>query len=110
LADGQDAIALLEAAFPGGSITGAPKRRAMEIIAELEQSRRGVYCGSLGWISDAGEMNTNIAIRTAVLHDDRMVFWAGGGIVADSRWEAEYQECLTKAAPFFDLIRRCAAG
>lgn len=109
LADGQDAIALLEAAFPGGSITGAPKRRAMEIIAELEQSRRGVYCGSLGWISDAGDMNTNIAIRTAVLHDDRMVFWAGGGIVADSRWEAEYQECLTKAAPFFDLIRRCAA-
>jgi len=109
LAAGKDAVALLEAAFPGGSITGAPKRRAMEIIAELEQSRRGVYCGSLGWMSDAGDMDTNIAIRTAVQHDDHMVFWAGGGIVADSRWEAEYQECLTKALPFFELLRRCAA-
>ncbi len=107
LAADRDAVDLLEAAFPGGSITGAPKRRAMEIIAELEGCRRGVYCGSLGWISDAGDMDTNIAIRTAVQHDDRMVFWAGGGIVSDSRWEAEYQECLTKATPFFELLRRC---
>ena len=104
----QDAVALLEAAFPGGSITGAPKRRAMEIIAELEGCRRGAYCGSMGWISDAGDMDTNIAIRTAVQRDDHMVFWAGGGIVSDSRWDAEYQECQTKATPFFELLRRCA--
>lgn len=110
LVDGQDALSLLNAAFPGGSITGAPKRRAMEIIAELERTRRGVYCGSIGWISDAGDMDTNIAIRTAVHHDDCMVFWAGGGIVADSRWDVEYQECLTKALPFFELLRRFAQG
>ena len=107
LAADHDAIALLEATFPGGSITGAPKRRAMEIIAELEGQRRGVYCGSIGWISDAGDMDANIAIRTAVQQNDHMAFWAGGGIVADSQWDVEYQECLTKAAPFFDLLRRC---
>lgn len=100
-----DVLALLEAAFPGGSITGAPKRRAMEIIAALEGQRRGVYCGSIGWINDAGDMDSNIAIRTAVCAQGQIHFWAGGGIVADSDWQREYQECLTKAAPFFELLR-----
>ncbi len=75
---------LLRAAFPGGSITGAPKLRAMEIIAELEPSRRGVYCGSIGYWSVTGELDTSIAIRTAVARDGRIYFSAGGGIVADS--------------------------
>jgi para-aminobenzoate synthetase component I len=100
-----DVLTLLEAAFPGGSITGAPKRRAMEIIAALEGHRRGVYCGSIGWINDAGDMDSNIAIRTAVCAQGQIHAWAGGGIVADSDWQMEYQECLTKAAPFFDLLR-----
>ena len=96
LAPGYDAFDLLRAAFPGGSITGAPKLRAMEIIAELEPSRRGVYCGSLGYWSTTGEMDTSIAIRTAVVRDGRIYFSAGGGIVADSDPEQEYRETLDK--------------
>ena len=84
LAPGADALDLLRAAFPGGSITGAPKLRAMEIIAELEPSRRGVYCGSIGYWSVTGELDTSIAIRTAVARNGRVYFNAGGGIVADS--------------------------
>lgn len=98
LAPGQDALALLRAAFPGGSITGAPKLRAMEIIEQLEPHRRGVYCGAIGWLGFNGDMDVNIAIRTLVESDGVMRFWAGGGIVADSRVDAEYQECLDKAA------------
>ena len=84
LGAGADAVDLLRAAFPGGSITGAPKLRAMEVIAELEPSRRGVYCGSIGYWSVTGELDTSIAIRTAVVQDGRVYFSAGGGIVADS--------------------------
>ena len=97
LEPGRDALDLLRVAFPGGSITGAPKVRAMEIIAELEPTRRGVYCGSLGYLSPTGEMDTSIAIRTAVVRDRDVYFQAGGGIVADSEPEAEYRETLDKA-------------
>ena len=101
---GEDAVGLLAAAFPGGSITGAPKRRAMEIIDELEILPRGLYCGTIGWIGYDGNMDTNIAIRTLQLAHGRLRYWAGGGIVADSHWEGEYQESLDKAAPFFELF------
>jgi para-aminobenzoate synthetase component 1 len=92
-----DAIDLLRAAFPGGSITGAPKVRAMEIIAELEPSRRGVYCGSIGYLSTSGAMDTSIVIRTYLALRGRVYFQAGGGIVADSDPELEYRETLDKA-------------
>ncbi|MGH7631881.1 MAG: aminodeoxychorismate synthase component I [Gemmatimonadales bacterium] len=92
-----DAVALVRASFPGGSITGAPKVRAMEIIAELEPTRRGVYCGSIGYLGTNGEMDTSIAIRTCVASGDRVYFQAGGGIVADSDPEQEYRETLDKA-------------
>jgi len=104
LGPGYDAFDLLRAAFPGGSITGAPKLRAMEIIAELEPSRRGVYCGSLGYWSTTGEMDTSIAIRTAVVRDGRLYFSAGGGIVADSDPEQEYQETLDKVRSIIDAL------
>jgi para-aminobenzoate synthetase component 1 len=94
---GKDAVDLLKATFPGGSITGAPKVRAMEIIAELEPTRRGVYCGSLGYLGTTGAMDTSIAIRTAVVRNGVVYFQAGGGIVADSEPEAEYRETLDKA-------------
>ena len=91
------AIELLRAAFPGGSITGAPKVRAMEIIAELEPTRRGVYCGSIGYLSTTGAMDTSIVIRTYSALRGRVYFQAGGGIVADSDPELEYRETLDKA-------------
>ena len=84
LEEGRTAADLLRAAFPGGSITGAPKVRAMEILAELEPVARGVYCGAIGWLSVTGAMDTSIAIRTVTLQDGRATFHAGGGIVADS--------------------------
>jgi para-aminobenzoate synthetase component I len=98
LAPDCDAIDLLRAAFPGGSITGAPKLRAMQIIEELESHRRGVYCGAIGWLGFNGDMDSNIAIRTLVSAQDELHFWAGGGIVADSQVDAELQECFDKAA------------
>src|SRR4029077_14408782 len=84
LEPGIDPLDLLRAAFPGGSITGAPKLRAMEIIAELEPSQRGIYCGSIGYWSVTGELDTSIAIRTATVRNGRVYFSAGGGIVAGS--------------------------
>ncbi len=104
LALGQDAVTLLRAAFPGGSITGAPKLRAMQIIEALEPHRRGVYCGAIGYLGYNGDMDTNIAIRTLVWSNDSLRFWAGGGIVADSDAAAEYQECLDKAAAVIELL------
>lgn len=104
LAPGRHALDLLRACFPGGSITGAPKRRAMEIIEELEPHRRGLYCGAIGYIGFDGAMDTNIAIRTLVHAGGELRFWAGGGIVHDSDAESEYQETLDKAAPFFKLL------
>jgi len=100
LRDGEDAMSLLRACFPGGSITGAPKIRAMEIIEELEPARRGIYCGSIGYVGFNGDMDTSIVIRTLVRRGDRAHYWVGGGIVADSDPDEEYQECLDKAQAF----------
>jgi para-aminobenzoate synthetase component I len=105
LAAGRTALDLLRAAFPGGSITGAPKRRAMEIIEELEPHRRGVYCGAIGYLGFDGAMDTNIAIRTLIHSDGVVRCWAGGGIVADSDPESEYRETYDKAAPLLDLLQ-----
>ena len=101
---GTDAADLLAATFPGGSITGAPKVRAMEIIAELEPSRRGVYCGSIGYWSCTGALDTSIVIRTLVAAGGRLYFSAGGGIVADSDPEQEYQETLHKARALLTAV------
>jgi para-aminobenzoate synthetase component I len=105
LAPGEDALSLLRAAFPGGSITGAPKVRAMEIIAELEPSERGVYCGAIGYWSLTGALDCSIAIRTAVARAGRVYFNAGGGIVADSEPEQEFRETLDKARGIIDALR-----
>jgi len=112
LAPGRDAIDALEALFPCGSITGAPKIRAMEIINELETDARGAYTGSLGWLAPNGDAAFNVLIRTLVVQDDRedAVFGVGSGIVHDSMPTAEWEECqvkslfLTRARPWFDLI------
>ncbi|MES9967272.1 MAG: aminodeoxychorismate synthase component I [Sedimenticola sp.] len=101
----KSALDLLRGAFPGGSITGAPKLRAMEIIEELEPGRRGVYCGAIGYIGYDGAMDTNIAIRTLVHSDGRVSYSAGGGIVADSDCGAEYQETFDKARAVLDLLQ-----
>ena len=97
LRPGLGPVDLLRASWPGGSITGAPKVRAMEIIAELEPTRRSVYTGSLGYFSFSGAMDTSIAIRTFILKGERAYFQVGGGIVADSVPEREYDETLDKA-------------
>ncbi len=93
-----DHVAALRACFPGGSITGAPKKRAREIIAELEPEPRGIYTGAMGWLGFNGESQFNIAIRTAVFANERAHFHVGAGIVADSNPEREWQETLDKAA------------
>ncbi|NQT19349.1 MAG: aminodeoxychorismate synthase component I [Planctomycetes bacterium] len=101
---GKDIIDLLKATFPGGSITGAPKIRAMEIIDELEPTRRGVYTGAIGYISFDGTADFNIAIRTILMKGQRVLFQVGGGIVADSDPAAEYDETLVKAEALFDAL------
>jgi para-aminobenzoate synthetase component 1 len=105
LRPGLGPIDLLRAAFPGGSVTGAPKVRAMEIIAELEPTARGPYCGSLGYIGFDGGMDTNILIRTFTIGRGWMQFPVGGGIVADSTPEAEYEETLHKAEGLLRALR-----
>jgi para-aminobenzoate synthetase component 1 len=104
LAKNQHAVDLLRSCFPGGSITGAPKIRAMEIIEELEPNRRGIYCGSIGYIGFDGNMDTNIAIRTLVHSHGTIRFWAGGGIVNDSVMTEEYQESFDKAAAMLQVL------
>ena len=99
-----DAIGLLRATSPGGSITGAPKIRAMQIIDELESVQRGVYCGSIGYLGLDGNMTMNIAIRTMILDHGRLHIHAGGAIVADSDPEEEYDETLAKAAGMFRAL------
>lgn len=99
-------IDALRAAFPGGSITGAPKVRAMQIIEELEPHRRSVYCGAIGYISQHGHMDTNIAIRTLVVANQQIYCWAGGGIVADSQGEAEYQETYDKVGKILPVLQQ----
>lgn len=99
---------VLDACFPGGSITGAPKQRAMEIIAELETVRRSVYCGAIGYINADGQMNTSIAIRTLVADGRHMHCWGGSGIVADSNIDDEYQECEDKVRVFMRALEKLA--
>ena len=106
----RDALDLLRGCFPGGSITGAPKLRAMQIIEELEPHRRGVYCGAIGYAGYDGGMDLNIAIRTLVHSRGTIRFWAGGGIVADSRLEDEYQETFDKAAAMLKLLQQASAA
>ncbi|MGK2960089.1 MAG: aminodeoxychorismate synthase component 1 [Candidatus Malihini olakiniferum] len=98
---------LLRACFPGGSITGAPKIRAMEIIEELEPHRRNAYCGSIGYISVCGTMDTSITIRTLIADQDHLYCWAGGGIVADSQEQAEYQETFDKLGRILPQLKQC---
>jgi para-aminobenzoate synthetase component I len=105
LAANKTAVDMLRDCFPGGSITGAPKLRAMQIIEELEPHRRGIYCGAIGYISFDGNIDTNIAIRTAVIVKKHLIFYAGGGIVADSDASKEYAETLDKASSLTTIIK-----
>lgn len=106
LAEGRDALHVLRDCFPGGSVTGAPKQRAMQIIAQLEPHRRGIYCGAIGYVGFDGNMDSNIVIRTLVYSGGEVRCWAGGGIVADSDERAEYQETLDKASAMLKLLRQ----
>jgi para-aminobenzoate synthetase component 1 len=106
LAEGRDALDVLRDCFPGGSVTGAPKQRAMQIIEQLEPHHRGIYCGAIGYAGFDGNMDTNIVIRTLVYSGNEIRCWAGGGIVADSEVAAEYQETLDKAAGMLRLLRQ----
>ncbi len=108
LAPGIDDAALLAATFPPASITGAPKQRALEVIAELERLPREVYCGAVGMASPAAGTELNVAIRTLEFHRDRVWFGVGGGITVDSDADAEWAECRTKAAPLLALLEDCA--
>jgi para-aminobenzoate synthetase component 1 len=107
LSSGVGPIDVIRAVFPGGSITGAPKIRAMEIIDELEPSRRSVYTGAVGYLSLGGMAAFNIAIRTMLVEGDRVTYQVGGGIVADSDPEAEYLETLDKARGMARAIEEC---
>ncbi|TET40712.1 MAG: aminodeoxychorismate synthase, component I [Dehalococcoidia bacterium] len=104
LREDKNRIDLLKATFPGGSISGAPKVRAMEIIDELEPTRRSLYTGSIGYLSFSGEMDLNIVIRTFIIKDGKAYFQVGGGIVYDSDPEAEYQETLDKARAMIEAL------
>jgi anthranilate synthase component 1 len=97
LREGVSPVEALRAVFPGGTITGCPKVRCMQIIAELEDSPRGPYTGSLGYLNHDGSGDFNILIRTMSLHGDELTFRAGAGIVADSRPERELEEVRAKA-------------
>ncbi len=101
LAQNRDALDALAAGFPAGTVSGAPKVRAMQIIDELEKEKRGIYAGCVGYFSAAGEMDTCIVLRTALVKDGRMYVQAGAGIVADSDPAAEQQECVNKAKALF---------
>lgn len=106
LAEGRDALDVLRGCFPGGSVTGAPKLRAMQIIEQLEPHRRGIYCGAIGYVGFDGNMDSNIVIRTLVYANNEVRCWAGGGIVADSEMTAEYQETLDKASAMLTLLHQ----
>ncbi len=104
LREGKNGIDLLKATFPGGSITGAPKVRSMEIIDELEPTKRSVYTGSIGYLSFNGDLDLNIAIRTFLIKEGKAYFQVGGAVVYDSNLEAEYQETLDKGRALVDAL------
>ncbi len=110
LSSGKDAFDVLKATFPAGTLSGAPKVRAMEIIDELEPSRRGPYGGAVGYFSFTGNMDFCITIRTMMIKDGRIFIQAGAGIVADSDPDAEHQECLNKAMGMMQAIRMAESG
>ena len=110
LDDGRDAFDVLKAAFPAGTLTGAPKIRAMEIIDELEPVRRGPYGGAVGYFSFSGNMDFCITIRTMLLKNGKMYIQAGAGIVADSDPQAEYQETENKAAAMRRAVELAVSG
>jgi anthranilate synthase component I len=107
---GADAIDVLRASFPAGTVSGAPKVRAMEIIEELEPTRRGPYAGAVGYLSYSGMLDTCITIRTIVMKDRTAYVQAGAGIVADSVPEREYQETLSKARALVAAVERASGG
>ena len=104
LSDQSSPVDALFSVFPAGTLSGAPKPRAMEIIETLETTRRGIYGGAIGYIDFTGNIDTCIAIRTAVIHQGRAYVQAGAGIVADSNPESEDQECINKAAGVLSAI------
>ncbi len=104
LKDNITSLDLLKSCFPGGSITGAPKKRSMEIIRELEKRKRGIYCGSIGYFNGNNNMDTNISIRTLTLTNGKISFSAGGGIVCDSDAIQEYYESMQKVAIFINYF------
>jgi anthranilate/para-aminobenzoate synthase component I len=107
---GRDAFDVLQAVFPHGTVSGAPKVRAMEIIDELEPVARGPYAGAVGYVAYSGAMDTCITIRTLVVRDGRAYVQAGAGIVADSDPEAEYRECVSKAEALVRAVELACTG
>jgi len=105
LAAGKDALDLIGDSFPGGSITGAPKIRAMQIIDELEPARRALYCGSLLYVDVRGEMDSSIAIRSLLIKDGQVNCWGGGAVVADSEWQSEYEESIAKVRVLMETLQ-----
>ncbi|MEJ5861732.1 aminodeoxychorismate synthase component I [Pseudomonas farsensis] len=105
LAPGKDALTLIGDSFPGGSITGAPKIRAMQIIDELEPTRRALYCGSLLYVDVRGEMDSSIAIRSLLIKEGHVSCWGGGAVVADSSWQAEYEESIAKVRVLMQTLQ-----
>ena len=105
IADGYDALDAIRAVLPAGTLSGAPKIRACEIIAELENNKRGIYGGAIGYIDFAGNMDTCIAIRIAYKKNGKVFVRSGAGIVADSVPENEYTECINKAAAVINALK-----
>ncbi|GLO47202.1 aminodeoxychorismate synthase component I [Pseudomonas putida] len=105
LASDKDALDLIGDSFPGGSITGAPKIRAMQIIDELEPARRALYCGSLLYVDVRGEMDSSIAIRSLLVKGGQVSCWGGGAVVADSEWQAEYEESIAKVRVLMETLQ-----
>ena len=110
LAASKDALDALVACFPAGTVSGAPKIRAMEVIAELEAERRGLYTGGVGYVARDGSVTLSMAIRTMVLRGDRGWYWSGGGIVADSDPALEWEETLQKARGFAGAVGAAVEG
>jgi len=106
----RDALDAFAAVFPAGTVSGAPKHRAMRLIESLESRGRGPYAGAVGYISDQGDLDTAITIRSAFVNGDHIYLQAGAGIVMDSVPEREYQECVSKLGAVHRSLKMCAGG